>query len=1028
MRFLVVIVLTCTGAGHFPRLTAGLNETRDNSTAGAAAHVTSNTHCPEGFYPHHELKPIGQYVWCCRIVRRGNGPTPKINDTVTIEHWRPDERPEVEDLSFVAMWGGRLYHYWRYHGGEIDVFLSMRVGDFEECKRFFQGVWDGGGGPWEDRLVAINPTSLSCVITRDPFLTTHNGISARMGTFQCSGVNSASGHTLEDGYIPPGVHGHIPFGIYDGFRMLAGNEDNFGYGLAPTSRIDLVADGCHAGQSDWWAQWKVCLRDRISICHGSIVQHSIILIGMGRAMNDEYGPMVTKSEDALKAILERLNHFNDSSVFHRVAPPIITPTKITIKIETTGPLSCVITRDPFTTTHNGITSRLGTFQCSGVNYASGHTLELEDQKKGKIPNGTYDGFVRRDLGKKNLGPRIELRDVPGFEHIQIHKGNYIRDTNGGILPGEWAGMDETEGPMMTHSEDAMEAILDGVHESTNITITVQVGCLIGEYEDVCCRVVRQNYLWYWDPSRGAIKLPGPTPALNDTVTFEHWIDGKMHPGFSGSDRIPTSEVMRMYDFTRGWPYEMREGLLSMRVGDMLECIADEDAGLNWTRHVVRFVDCSCLPTLSCVITRDASPTTHNGITARMGTFQCSGVNSASGHTLELEDQKKGKIPTGTYDGYVRHDPGSSNLGPRIELVDVLNFTNIQIHKGNYVRNTDACILPGTRRDMHDTEGPMVKDSEATMKAILTGVDDKTTKITVTVQYGEQTPCPESIPITVPEKGDICYRIVPQDYLWYSDRGKPKGLPGPSPKVTDTVTFEEWFISSPSLPAGAEDMIERREGLVSEIPEDNGIRDIALSMRVGDKVEYFTPEEPLTKYEVRFVACSCLPTLSCVVTRDESPTTHNGISARMGTFQCSGVNTASGHTLELEDQKKGKIPTGTYDGFVRRDGGENGTKLPRIELINVEGFEYIQIHQGNYVRHTDACILPGRGRGTKDTEGPAVWESNATMKAILEGVDDKKTKITITVQAHEQPTANAAKHTSKSWWGGMAVVALMWVML
>ncbi|CEM15728.1 unnamed protein product [Vitrella brassicaformis CCMP3155] len=423
----------------------------------------------------------------------------------------------------------------------------------------------------------------------------------------------------------------------------------------------------------------------------------------------------------------------------------------------------------------------------------------------------------------------------------------------------------------------------------------------------------------------------------------------------------------------------------------------------------------------------------------MGTFQCSGVNNAFGHTLELVDIKYyGNIPSGTYDGSVWRD-GRFLEKPGIWLSHQIQDTPSTICQGTYVENSNGCILVGEGIALDDEKGPMVTASEDTMNAILEGVDIEGTKeedcppqsltirnITITIH----TPCSEGLPIRVPERGDICYRIVRQaeDYLWYWERGIVKGLPGPSPKLTDTVTFEEWFTSAPWWPAGdAGFMRERREVPMSEIPEDDGIRDIALSLRVGDKVEYFYPEQPSPIFEVRFVACSCLSTLSCVITRDASPTTHNNITARLGTFQCSGVNSASGHTLELENQLKGHIPTGTYDGYVRRDPGSKNLG-PRIELKNVDGFERIQIHEGNYVRNTEACILPGTRRAMHDIEGPMVKDSKPTMKAILEGVEDKNTKIIITVQGGDQTTADAAKHTGKSWWGGVAMAVLMWAML
>ncbi|CEM06622.1 unnamed protein product [Vitrella brassicaformis CCMP3155] len=127
-------------------------------------------------------------------------------------------------------------------------------------------------------------------------------------------------------------------------------------------------------------------------------------------------------------------------------------------------------------------------------------------------------------------------------------------------------------------------------------------------------------------------------------------------------------------------------------------------------------------------------------------------------------------------------------------------------------------------------------------------------------------------------------------------------------------------------------------------------------------------------------------LAIVITRDSSPTTHNSITARMGTFSCSGVNSSSGHTLENEGQK---IPTGTYSAFVRRD-----RQMPRIQLQDVPGRTEIQIHTGNWVKDVTGCILPGTGTAT-DEKGPMVTNSGAAMNKMMEGVVDG-TKITVTV--------------------------------
>src|SRR3954469_24293797 len=50
-----------------------------------------------------------------------------------------------------------------------------------------------------------------------------------------------------------------------------------------------------------------------------------------------------------------------------------------------------------------------------------------------IPNGVYNGILRYDHTDQC---RIELRNVPGRDHIQIHTGNSPDDTEGCILIGK----------------------------------------------------------------------------------------------------------------------------------------------------------------------------------------------------------------------------------------------------------------------------------------------------------------------------------------------------------------------------------------------------------------------------------------------------------------------------------------------------------------------------------------------------------------------------------------------------------------
>jgi hypothetical protein len=65
------------------------------------------------------------------------------------------------------------------------------------------------------------------------------------------------------------------------------------------------------------------------------------------------------------------------------------------------------------------------------------TLEPQkDQSKGKpysIPAGTYEVKLLPSFHFKEITPH--LIDVPGFEVVEIHPGNYPKDTHGCTLVG-----------------------------------------------------------------------------------------------------------------------------------------------------------------------------------------------------------------------------------------------------------------------------------------------------------------------------------------------------------------------------------------------------------------------------------------------------------------------------------------------------------------------------------------------------------------------------------------------------------------
>jgi hypothetical protein len=86
-----------------------------------------------------------------------------------------------------------------------------------------------------------------------------------------------------------------------------------------------------------------------------------------------------------------------------------------------------------------------------------------------IPAGTYPTRVRVDGPR---GWRLELDNVPGHEHIQIHVGNYPADTKGCLLPGTGAPAGQCA---VTGSQAAMQMLktlftVFGTDGQTTLTI------------------------------------------------------------------------------------------------------------------------------------------------------------------------------------------------------------------------------------------------------------------------------------------------------------------------------------------------------------------------------------------------------------------------------------------------------------------------------------------------------------------------------------------------------------------------------
>jgi len=95
----------------------------------------------------------------------------------------------------------------------------------------------------------------------------------------------------------------------------------------------------------------------------------------------------------------------------------------------------------------------GEFQC--------FTLELPNKDNQKnissIPNGEYEYFYRNS---ERNGEVLELLNVPGRTHIQIHAGNYISQIRGCILVGDgvkWLNYDKI--PDVINSRNTLKQLV-----------------------------------------------------------------------------------------------------------------------------------------------------------------------------------------------------------------------------------------------------------------------------------------------------------------------------------------------------------------------------------------------------------------------------------------------------------------------------------------------------------------------------------------------------------------------------------------
>ena len=117
---------------------------------------------------------------------------------------------------------------------------------------------------------------------------------------------------------------------------------------------------------------------------------------------------------------------------------------------------------------------------------------------------------------------------------------------------------------------------------------------------------------------------------------------------------------------------------------------------------------------------------------------------------------------------------------------------------------------------------------------------------------------------------------------------------------------------------------------------------------------------------------------------------------IGKFELTGVNTVlmTGYTLESagpDTTARGKdrrIPAGLYSVVWHKSPKFNRV-VPVLYNEQVPKDRYIEIHAGNYPKHTEGCILVGKWA---NDEG--VFESKATLEALLSFIQGKDLEVEI----------------------------------
>lgn len=95
-------------------------------------------------------------------------------------------------------------------------------------------------------------------------------------------------------------------------------------------------------------------------------------------------------------------------------------------------------------------------------------------KQTAIPTGRYKVFVTHSPRFKRMLPRLE--GVPGYSGILLHPGNWIKDTDGCLLPGLTNWIEDKEycvGRSVPAFNNIFEKILAAWQDKEEIWITIQ---------------------------------------------------------------------------------------------------------------------------------------------------------------------------------------------------------------------------------------------------------------------------------------------------------------------------------------------------------------------------------------------------------------------------------------------------------------------------------------------------------------------------------------------------------------------------